>query len=258
MEFRPCIDIHNGRVKQIVGASLKDSGDYAKENFVSGKDSSYYAGMFQKDGLKGGHVIMLNPPESPYYEETVKMAKLAFSSYPGFLQAGGGINDKNALEYLRAGALSVIVSSFAVRSGNICYDHLDALKSVCGAGKIVLDLSCKKRDGRYYVVTDRWQRFSDVEVCEKTLTDLEKYAGEYLIHAADVEGKMGGVDEDLLRILGSYEGIGVTYAGGVRSMDDLRLIKALGNNRINVTVGSALDIYGGELSYNEIVDFCKN
>ena len=111
MEFRPCIDIHNGKVKQIVGSSLMDNGDKARENFVSARDAVFFAKLYQRDRLKGGHVILLNPASSSYYEETKRQAIEALRAYPGGLQVGGGICPENAEEFLRAGASHVIVTS---------------------------------------------------------------------------------------------------------------------------------------------------
>ena len=83
MRFRPCIDIHNGKVKQIVGGSLQDTGNQAAVNFASEQEADYYARLYKEDGLSGGHVILLNPPTSSYYMETKKQACKALCAYPG-------------------------------------------------------------------------------------------------------------------------------------------------------------------------------
>ena len=160
MEFRPCIDIHNGKVKQIVGSSLRDQGDTAKENFVADCDASFYADFYKKDGIRGGHIILLNARDSSYYNDTKMQALLALKTYPGGLQVGGGITDENAAEFLDAGASHVIVTSYVFRNGKIDYGNLRRLASETGKDHLVLDLRCRKRDDDYYIVTDRWQKFT--------------------------------------------------------------------------------------------------
>ena len=253
MRFRPCIDIHNGKVKQIVGGSLRDRGDLAKENFVSGQSASWYASLYKRDGLKGGHVILLNKEGSPYYEATRKQAVLALGTWPGGLQLGGGVTPENAEIWLEAGASQVIVTSYVFQDGRIQYDNLEKMRNTVGKERLVLDLSCRKRDGEYYVVTDRWQKFTDVRVTPELLTELSESCSEFLIHAVDVEGKASGIEQELVRMLGVWEGIPVTYAGGVGSMEDLRLLRELGRGRVDVTVGSALDLFGGCIPYQNVV-----
>lgn len=258
MKFRPCIDIHNGKVKQIVGGSLRDEGDSARENFVAEQDAGFYARFYQKDGLKGGHIILLNPASSPYYEETKKQAMLALSEYPQGLQLGGGVNEKNAEEFLKAGASHVIVTSYVFKDGKIYYENLEKLVKEIGRKHLVLDLSCRKKEDGYYIVTDRWQKFTDVKVDEKTLNELSSYCDEFLIHAADVEGKSAGIEKKLATLLGCWDGIPMTYAGGVGCYADLEQLRKLGNNHLDVTVGSALDLFGGPLSYRRILELCEN
>lgn len=257
MEFRPCIDIHNGAVKQIVGGSLKDDGDAARENFVAEQDAAYFAKLYKKEGLKGGHVILLNPVSSPYYEATKAQALGALAAYPGGLQAGGGITPENAADFLEAGASHVIVTSYVFRDGRIDYDRLRAMEKAVGKERLVLDMSCKKKEKGYVVVTDRWQRETDQAVNEELLDKLAGCCGEFLIHAVDVEGKAGGIERELTAMLGSYTGIPVTYAGGVADFKDLELLKELGQGRVNFTIGSALDIFGGEMSFQEVLAFVK-
>ena len=253
MEFRPCIDIHNGKVKQIVGGSLVDAGDAATENFVADQDGAFFANLYKKEGLKGGHIILLNPVTSEYYPETKRQAMLALSAYPGGLQIGGGINAENAGEYLDAGASHVIVTSYVFHDGKIDYERLDALVEAVGKEYLVLDLSCKKVDGAYRIVTDRWQKVTD-EVLDIALMDkLSAYCDEFLIHAVDVEGKASGIEKELAAILGQWGKIPVTYAGGVHSYEDLALLKELGQNRLNVTIGSALDLFGGALKWDKVI-----
>ena len=257
MEFRPCIDIHNGKVKQIVGGSLKDAGNMADENFVSGQDAAFYANLYKKEGFRGGHIILLNARDSEYYEATKKQAKSALQAYPGGLQVGGGITAENAEEFLAAGASHVIVTSYVFCDGQIQLDRLKKLLDTVGKEHLVLDLSCRKKDGKYYIVTDRWQKFTEQMITEELLEQLSGYCDEFLVHAVDVEGKASGIEEELVRLLGSWEKIPMTYAGGVGNFDDLAKLKELGKNRLNVTIGSALDLFGGTMSYEKVKEFCR-
>ena len=254
MEFRPCIDIHNGQVKQIVGGSLTDKNDHAQENFVATKEADYYAKLYQEKGIKGGHIILLNPVTSEYYEATKKQALKALAAYPGGMQIGGGINDTNAKEYLEAGASHVFVTSYVFKDGKIHMENLKKLYQIVGKEHLVLDLSCRYRDGAYYIVTDRWQKFTDEKVDEKTLDMLMNYCDEFLIHAVDVEGKAQGIEGCLVEQLGKWNKLPITYAGGVHSYEDIDELKRLGNGKIHVTIGSALDIFGGNLDFDTVVD----
>ena len=258
MEFRPCIDIHNGRVKQIVGGSLKDKGNQAEENFVSQMDGAFYANMYKKAGIRGGHIILLNPVTSEYYEATRAQALLALHSYPGGLQLGGGITADNAARFIEAGASHVIVTSYVFNNGRIDYNNLEKLVDAVGKSHLVLDLSCRKKGDSYYIVTDRWQKFTDEVIKEELLDELSQYCDEFLIHAVDVEGKAGGIEKELVSLLGKWGKIPLTYAGGVHSFEDLRLIKELGHNRVNVTIGSALDLFGGSMKFEDVIAFCGN
>ena len=257
MRFRPCIDIHNGKVKQIVGASLKDAGDQAAENFVSDKSAADFAKLYEKYGLIGGHVILLNGKESGYYEETKKQALSALTAYPGGLQAGGGITADNAAEFLRAGASHVIVTSYVFQGGEIRKENLERLVRAVGRQHLVLDVSCKRREDGYYIVTDRWQRETAVQITPDLLDELSAYCDEFLIHAVDVEGKKGGIEEMLIGELAGWQGIPVTYAGGVRDLEDLRKMRKAGGGRIDVTIGSALSIFGGTLDFEMAVRYCN-
>ena len=254
MHFRPCIDIHNGKVKQIVGASLTDQGNQAKENFTASENADYYAKMYQKDGLIGGHVILLNPVYSEYYRETKAQAMLALGAYPKGLQVGGGIHAENAEEFLEAGASHVIVTSYVFRDGKINWENMEKLKHAVGKENVVIDLSCRKKEDGYYIVTDRWQKFTDVKLTEDVLSELADYCDEFLIHAVDVEGKAGGIEEDIAALLGNWDGISATYAGGVSSFEDLRKLKELGRNKVDVTIGSALDLFGGEMPFSKVLE----
>ena len=253
MQFRPCIDIHNGKVKQIVGGTLKDTENQAKENFVSVQDASFYANMYKKSRITGGHIILLNKAGTQYYEEDVQQAKLALEAYPGGLQIGGGICGDNAKEFLQYGASHVIVTSYVFSDGRINYDRLKELVSVVGKEHLVLDLSCRKKENQYYIVTDRWQKFTDEVISKETIEKLQEYADEFLIHAVDVEGKANGIEKELVSLLSEYGNIPITYAGGVGSYDDIELLRKLSGGKLNVTIGSALDLFGGALEYDRII-----
>lgn len=255
MEFRPCIDIHNGKVKQIVGGSLSDMGNRAEENFVSEQDAGFYARFYREGGIRGGHIILLNKEGTEYYEKTKEQAMLALREYPGGLQVGGGIRRENACMYLDAGASHVIVTSYVFRDGRIDEERLLKLENEVGKEHLVLDLSCRRKGDSYYIVTDRWQKFTDVKLTEPVLEELAEHCAEFLVHAVDVEGKARGIEEPLACLLGAWQGIPVTYAGGVGSFSDLRRLKELGQNRLNVTIGSALSLFGGNMNYEEVVKF---
>jgi phosphoribosylformimino-5-aminoimidazole carboxamide ribotide isomerase len=256
MKFRPCIDIHNGKVKQIVGGSLMDTGNQADENFVSDYDGGFYANLYKENGLTGGHIILLNPVGSDYYEADVKQAKAARMAYPGGLQIGGGMNADNARRFLDMGASHIIVTSYVFRDGQINYENLEAIKAAVGKEHLVLDLSCRKRDGKYYVVTNRWQKYTDVELSVETLDHLSSYCDEFLIHAVDVEGKASGIEQELVTMIGEWNKIPVTYAGGVRNEHDLQLLKELGHGQLDVTIGSALDLFGGSMKFESVLKYC--
>lgn len=257
MQFRPCIDIHNGKVKQIIGGTLQDAGNAAAENFVSEQDAAYYAEFYKKHGITGGHVILLNAPDSEYYETTKAQALAALKAYPGGLQIGGGVTADNAKEYLDAGASHVIVTSYVFKNGQINYENLRKLYKITGKERLVLDVSCRKKNGAYYIVTDRWQNYTDVVLSEETLDMLSAYCDEFLIHAVDVEGKADGIETELVALLGEWNKITMTYAGGVHSFADLESLKRLGDGKINVTIGSALDLFGGQMAFDEVLAYIR-
>ncbi|WP_204668276.1 phosphoribosylformimino-5-aminoimidazole carboxamide ribotide isomerase [Gracilibacillus alcaliphilus] len=250
MQFRPCIDLHQGKVKQIVGATLNQENKQVVENYVSSHDSSYYAKMFAQDQLTGGHVIMLG-------DGNKEAAIQALQAYPGGLQIGGGIHVDNADEFLQAGASHVIVTSYIFQDGELKMDRLKQLVDKIGKDRLVIDLSCKQKDGQWFVVTDKWTKFSNIAITEETIKELEEYCDEFLIHAADVEGKKSGIAAELVKLLAEYVSIPTTYAGGVRSIADLQLFEQLTKGKLHITIGSALDIFGGGLPYREVVEYCK-
>lgn len=253
MRFRPCIDIHNGKVKQIVGGSLKDKGDYAKENFVSDMNAGDYARLYKKKGLFGGHIILLNGKESEYYEANIAQATAALKAFPGGLQIGGGITDENAEFFIDAGASHVIVTSFVFSDGEIRYDRLERLLKSVGKKHIVLDLSCKKKVDMYYIVTNRWQNFTKQPISMQLMKKLSEYCDEFLVHAVDVEGKSDGPEKELIGLLAEEVSVPITYAGGIANEADLELLKTVGKGQIDFTIGSALDLFGGCLSFEKIV-----
>ena len=250
MNFRPCIDLHDGKVKQIVGSTLGYDNKEVVENFTSDQDSSFYASLFLQNKLTGGHVIMLGPGNE-------EAAISALEAYPNGLQIGGGITADNAQKYIDAGASHVIVTSYIFHDGQLDMDRLQQLVKKIGKEKLVLDLSCRKRDGKWYVVTDKWTKFSDFEVNAQSIKEIEEYCDELLIHAVDVEGKRSGMQEDLVRDLAEWTSIPTTYAGGVRSIDDLKKFESLSNGKLHVTIGSALSIFGGDLDFQTVVNYCE-
>ncbi len=250
MKFRPCIDLHNGKVKQIVGSTLKDSApETLKENFVSERPSSWFANLFRQHNMRGGHIIMLGPGNED-------AARQALQAWPGGMQVGGGITEHNASEWIDAGAEAVIVTSWCFNQGEILIERIQRLRDLVGRQRLVLDLSCRRKGDDFFIVTDRWQKFTNVKISRETLERLSEYCFEFLIHAADVEGKCRGIETELVEMLGQWSPIPTTYAGGARSLQDLYLVKELGNDRIDLTIGSALDIFGGTgVTFEEVDRF---
>ncbi|KAJ1458324.1 phosphoribosylformimino-5-aminoimidazole carboxamide ribotide isomerase [Pelagophyceae sp. CCMP2097] len=245
MKFRPCIDLHGGVVKQIVGGTLNDA-EAPTENFVSDLSAAHYASLYKRDGLIGGHVIMLGGGnDGP--------AREALAAHPGALHVGGGVTADNARAWLDAGASHVIVTSWIFQDGELSEQRLDAVVAAVGSDKLILDLSCRKRDGKYYVVTDRWQNFTSLEVCKETLDRLGEKCAEFLVHGVDVEGTRLGIDDELVVLLGATSPLPVTYAGGAASLEDLSRVEKLGGGKVDLTIGSALDIFGGAVPYADVV-----
>jgi phosphoribosylformimino-5-aminoimidazole carboxamide ribotide isomerase len=247
--FRPCIDLHEGKVKQIVGGTLSDAAEQVRTNFVSEKSSAEFAELYRSDGLTGGHVIQLGAGNE-------QAARAALAAYPGGLQLGGGVNLDNAAAWLDAGASHVIVTSWVFQAGRVDFERLTSLEQKVGRERLVLDLSCRQRGGQYWVVTDRWQKFTDVVVSAETLAQLSRSCAEFLVHAVDVEGLCRGIDGALVALLGAHSPIPATYAGGANSLEDLSTVNELGQGRVDLTIGSALDIFGGAgVRYEDAVAF---
>ncbi len=247
--FRPCIDLHEGKVKQLVGGTLSDDSSRVKTNFVSDRSASWYAELYKKDSLRGGHVIMLGPGNEAE-------ARAALRAYPGGMQIGGGINAQNAREWLDAGASHVIVTSWLFRDGKVDWERLKQLSGAVGKNHLVIDLSCRRRDNDYFVVTDRWQKFTEVKLSAENLLNFTDWCSEFLIHAVDVEGLCRGIDQHLVSQLGEWVTIPTTYAGGASSLADLELVTRLGRGKIDLTIGSALDIFGGSgVRYKDLIEF---
>lgn len=225
-------------MKQLVGGSLSGSPEDLKTNFVSDRPAAWYAELYQRDGLAGGHVIKLGPGND-------EAARSALSAYPEGLQLGGGVNADNARSWLDAGASHVIVTSWVFRQGNVDWERLEGLVRVTGRERLVLDLSCRKRGEDYLVVTDRWQKFTNVAIGADSLRRFAEFAAEFLVHAVDVEGLCQGIDLELVRKLAQWSPIPVTYAGGAKSLEDLETVTRAGEGRVDLTIGSALDIFGG-------------
>lgn len=247
--FRPCIDLHAGKVKQIVGSTFESDSRNLRTHFVSQHSAAWYAQLYKRDQLKGGHIIMLGPGND-------SEARQALAAYPGGMQLGGGVNPDNAQSWLEAGASHVIVTSWVFHNGQVDWERLRQIVRVVGKERLVLDLSCRRRDAEYFVVTDRWQKFTQVALSEESLGELSNWCAEFLIHAVDVEGLALGIDQELVRKLGCWTGIPVTYAGGANSIRDLEQVDYLSQGKIDLTIGSALDLFGGAgVKYEEAVAF---
>ncbi len=249
MRFRPCIDLHHGKVKQIVGCTMTDDAESGPvTNFETDRPSSYYASLYRADSLPGGHVIMLGPGNE-------LAAREALAAYPGGLQVGGGITAESAGSFIDAGASHVIVTSYVFSGGKIQWERLGLLEKAVGRNRIVVDLSCRKTDGRYIIAIDRWQTPSEVELNRNTMEKMAARCDEFLVHAVDVEGKRQGADEELVQLLAAWSPVTATYAGGVRSIADLEAVRLAGQGKVDVTIGSALDIFGGTLPYRDVVEW---
>jgi phosphoribosylformimino-5-aminoimidazole carboxamide ribotide isomerase len=247
--FRPCIDLHDGKVKQIVGGTLGGDPTRLRTNFVSEMSGAWYADLYRRDGLTGGHIIQLGAGNEA-------AARAALLAYPGGMQLGGGVNLANAKGWLDAGATHVILTSWIFREGRLDAERLRALVAAIGKDRLVLDLSCRRREGVYWVVTDRWQKFTALKISRAALEQLCSHCAEFLVHAVDLEGLCRGVDLELVQMLAQWSPLPTTYAGGARSLQDLEEVTRLSGGRIDLTIGSALDIFGGTgVKYEDAVRF---
>lgn len=251
--FRPCIDLHEGKVKQIVGGTLDSASESLLTNFVSERPAEWYARLYAQDALRGGHVIQLGPGNN-------EAAKAALAAYPGELQLGGGISPENAVEWLEAGASHVIATSTLFdQEARFDQKRLDSLVTEAGRERLVIDLSCRRTEDGWVVAMNRWQTPTNVEITQTTLDFFAGHCAELLIHAADVEGKCQGIDEALVAFLGEWRGCPVTYAGGAASLADLALVDQLSGGTVDLTIGSALDIFGGTgVTYEECVAYNRH
>jgi len=257
MRLRPCIDIHNGEVKQIVGGSLSDLS-LPETNFVASEGGAFYGRLYRELGLPGGHIILLNPAGTPEYEADIETAREALAEYPGGLMIGGGVTAENAAHFLDLGASHVIVTSYVFRNGRVDWKRLERLTREVGRERLVLDLSCRRTDRGYCIATDRWQKLTEVYITTETLELLKESCSEYLIHAVDAEGKRNGIEEPLARQLGDWGKLPITYAGGVGCFEDLETLREAGSDRLDVTIGSALSIFGGDMDLAEVIRFLKD
>lgn len=251
--FRPCIDLHAGKVKQIVGGTLRDDSAGLRTNFESDRPAEYYAGLYRADALTGGHIIKLGPGND-------EAARAALAAWPDGMQLGGGITAENAATWLEAGASQVIVTSWLFNEqGHFLDERLAALVETVGRERLVLDLSCRADADGWVVAMNRWQTPTELRVDENTLSLLGETCAEFLVHAADVEGRCEGIDAKLVAFLGQHSPIPVTYAGGAYALGDLQTVQDLSNGRVDLTIGSALDIFGGSgVRYSDCVAWNRN
>ena len=250
MLFRPCIDLHKGKVKQIVGSTLDTDG--LKENFVAEKSPDWYAELFKSLNLTGGHVIMLGPGNED-------AALCALGAYPGGMSVGGGINETNAEKFLRGGARQVIVTSTLFENGSFSYGRAEALAKAIGPENLIFDLSCISSPSGCMIACDRWRTVTHDSLTPRLLDRLRDYCSEFLVHAVSSEGKRAGADAEVVSVLAEYAAMSgsvpVTYAGGLGTMDDIRDFMIRTDKKVFFTVGSALDIYGGNLSVKALSEF---
>jgi phosphoribosylformimino-5-aminoimidazole carboxamide ribotide isomerase len=238
--FRPCIDLHQGKVKQIVGGTLTDAGEGLQTNFVSPHGAAWFADLYRRDGLAGGHIIMLGSGNEAE-------AEAALRAWPGGMQIGGGLDDSNVLRWIEAGASQVIVTSWLFPGGSLSMERLSRLSGLVGKERLVIDLSCRRREAGWNVAMNRWQTVTEVRIDEALLAALSRHCAEFLIHAADVEGRQQGMDWELVELLGRISPIPTTYAGGARDVSDLDRLDRESRGRLDLSIGSALDIFGGKL-----------
>ncbi|KAH6611026.1 1-5-phosphoribosyl-5-imidazole-4-carboxamide isomerase [Trichoderma cornu-damae] len=252
--FRPCIDLHAGQVKQIVGGTLDSSSTALQTNHVSQHPAEHFARLYRDNGLEGAHVIMLGGGNDV-------AARQALQAWPGGLQVGGGINDKNATEWIDAGAEKVIITSYLFPDGRFSQQRLEAVLGALGGDKsrLVIDLSCRRQGDKWLVAMNKWQTLTDMEINQESIKRLEPYCSEFLIHAADNEGLQRGIDERLVERLAEWCSIPVTYAGGGRHLEDLEAVKSLSRGKVDLTIGSALDCFGGAgVKFDDCVQWNKS
>lgn len=182
-------------------------------------------------------------------------ARAALQAWPGGLQLGGSINALNAAEWLEAGAEKLIVTSWLFPNCTFSIERLAEISSLIGRDRLVVDLSCRCTGDGWTVAINKWQTLTDMQLNGESLHRVARFCSEFLIHAADVEGLCCGIDERLVKMLALWSPLPCTYAGGGRRIEDLDLVDRLSNGRVDVTFGSALDIFGG--SGIKLVDCIK-
>lgn len=175
--FRPCIDLHNGSVKQIVGGTLTERSDELQTNFISQHPATYFAQLYKDKDLTGGHVIMLGPGNE-------SAAKEALLTWPKGLQVGGGIKADNAKHWIECGAdkvfptlcfyfnsnahlFKVIITSFLFPNGTFSMQNLESISDALGCDareQLVIDLSCRKRNNSWFVAMNKWQTLTNFEI----------------------------------------------------------------------------------------------
>lgn len=257
-----CIDIHDGQVKQIVGSTLTTNDQTLSTNYVSPHSPTYYAELYRKNGVLGTHVIKLGSTET-----NDRAAEEALAAWPGKLQVGGGVNLGNCKEWIEKGADKVIVTSWLFPEGQLSWDRLKQISDMVGKERLVVDVSCKRvideNEGRveWVVAMNKWQTLTTTVLSQQLFTELREYCTEFLVHAADVEGLCQGIDEELVAQLGEWcrgwDDISVVYAGGARSFQDLELVEKLSHGKVDLTYGSSLDIFGGSVKFQDLVEWNK-
>ncbi|KAF6005708.1 hypothetical protein HII12_005282 [Brettanomyces bruxellensis] len=239
-----CIDIHGGKVKQIVGGTLnQDDTEQSKNtcksnletNFVSEKSSSYYAKLYEEHGIIRTHVIKLGS-----LEENNRVAIEALKAWPKHLQIGGGINDTNAKYWIQQGADKVIVTSWLFPKGQFDKSRLERISQLVGKEHLVVDLSYFDAGG---VEQGRLLSYSRGTARNSSFMQLM------------LKAFCKGIDQELVAKLAEWCTSPIVYAGGAKSIDDLKLVDKLSHGRVDLTFGSALDLFGGKLV--RFKDCCK-
>jgi len=176
------------------------------------------------------------------------------------MQIGGGITLENATEWMNAGASHLIVTSWLFSpEGKFLPERLSQLTSEIGKENLVIDLSCRRTKQGWTVAMNRWQTLTDLNITTENLNHIADHCDELLVHAADVEGLCKGIDQELVQMLGQWAKIPITYAGGAATMADIQLTQESSAGNVDITVGSALDIFGGSgMTIDELIQWNSN